>query len=785
MSYQLRSRKRPHSVDRDALAGKRHPTPDLALEEPLQPYEYQPLDHKAQEIRLLRLLPAGNPDEEIEIQIFHARLIEPERALDTRLGFEELEKTLPPGWELHTTLENGRYIFQEEDSLETQWTHPNPEIDQGLYHCASVMDPYSDFKPAYEALSYCWGENHITAKARVLPMKTGRTTTLELRPNLALALKHLRQDTSPRILWIDAICIDQTNVSERNHEVKKMDTIYKLAQRVVVWLGPASESSTRGLELLAALGEKIVITSDLYNLDAPIANRENSSNSFVEDVHKRFETFEADQQAPYDSDHLQAILDILSRPWWGRLCEYSYLHKDILCSIQAQMGYESTSKHWLGIRLKLTNWIWQEICLANSRSIVQSGSNFKLWVDLRKAILFLASKLPQGLKTTEFVHFLDRGNNLAVCSGPQDDLLYILQQTRFAEHANLHDRVFALLGMADPENAALINADYSRPVYEVFRDVCSAHLQLYRDFNFLRYCELSTHGQNSGHPSWVPNWSAWRPVHIFGSQDASGKSQALIDALNGSRLKVDGVLCGIVEEVSHVAPLEGHLRETTRIWEQLVAKNDPQRIERFVETLSCDETKEAWPNYFQYPSCEQYKVAYYNNDEEPIVSDSVRGRSVFICDDERMGICPAGAKAGDLLVAVLGCESPVILRKCPSDHEPATYVVVGVAFVSSLKHSAALLGSLPYPFRASTATDWEGCVMPEFKDLDNGTITYDDPRLGPLPKGWIYAKDFNEDQLEARVFKSRETGNVTYFDPRLTPEELRKRGTKVEEFILV
>jgi hypothetical protein len=169
------------------------------------------------------------------------------------------------------------------------------------------------------ALSYCWGEEHDTTKARVMPTLAGKITTLFIRLNLANALKHLRQATGSRVLWIDAICIDQLNISERNHEVQRMGNIYKLAQRVVVWLGPANEESTRGLELLAALGQILVRTTDNYLCNAPLANSLKYSNNSSEAVQNKLKRFSLGQTVPYNAGDYQAISDILHRHWWNRL----------------------------------------------------------------------------------------------------------------------------------------------------------------------------------------------------------------------------------------------------------------------------------------------------------------------------------------------------------------------------------------------------------------------------------------------------------------------------------
>jgi ankyrin repeat protein len=92
----------------------------------------------------------------------------------------------------------------------------------------------------YEALSYTWGGTDKTAIIEV----NGRH--LAVTANLYSALKHLRLQEEDRIMWIDAVCINQEDPEERGHQVKYMAKIYKLAERVVIWLG----QSTIGSDLL-------------------------------------------------------------------------------------------------------------------------------------------------------------------------------------------------------------------------------------------------------------------------------------------------------------------------------------------------------------------------------------------------------------------------------------------------------------------------------------------------------------------------------------------------------
>lgn len=96
----------------------------------------------------------------------------------------------------------------------------------------------------YTALSYTWGDTLVTAPIFV----KGEETQVTL--NLEAALRHIRKSSHDIVLWVDALCINQNDVSEKNHQVEMMREIFSGAELVVAWLGSASEDSDLAMELL-------------------------------------------------------------------------------------------------------------------------------------------------------------------------------------------------------------------------------------------------------------------------------------------------------------------------------------------------------------------------------------------------------------------------------------------------------------------------------------------------------------------------------------------------------
>lgn len=108
--------------------------------------------------------------------------------------------------------------------------------EDGLLHGElEVVSLLADTRPNYEAISYCWGEisgrgcmllNDIVFEAPASAIKVLK----QFRPK-----EFSRQE--PRILWIDAVCINQSDIEERGHQVGIMGQVFQSCQQALIWLG--------------------------------------------------------------------------------------------------------------------------------------------------------------------------------------------------------------------------------------------------------------------------------------------------------------------------------------------------------------------------------------------------------------------------------------------------------------------------------------------------------------------------------------------------------------------
>jgi hypothetical protein len=102
----------------------------------------------------------------------------------------------------------------------------------------------------YDALSYVWGKPDETLPICVDGVQFPVTV------NLHAALSRLRHRSIERILWVDAVCINQENKQEKGQQIQFMAMIYAQANRVVVWLGEAADNSDLALDEIRVAGGK-------------------------------------------------------------------------------------------------------------------------------------------------------------------------------------------------------------------------------------------------------------------------------------------------------------------------------------------------------------------------------------------------------------------------------------------------------------------------------------------------------------------------------------------------
>ncbi|KAF2139470.1 uncharacterized protein K452DRAFT_232719, partial [Aplosporella prunicola CBS 121167] len=173
---------------------------------------------------------------------------------------------------------------------------------RGLVECTIRLRNRDDISCSYNALSYAWGSEEQPGWI-ILNRRRFR-----VRKNL---LQFLQSTTSHakarRNLWIDAICIDQGNVSEKNHQVNQMADIYRNATTVFVWLGLSLKEKTG----IFGSGRYKRLHALLKNVEE-CCSLEDRQEMRLLDIH--YGLFCND---PHPVSRL--VVDILTREYWERM----------------------------------------------------------------------------------------------------------------------------------------------------------------------------------------------------------------------------------------------------------------------------------------------------------------------------------------------------------------------------------------------------------------------------------------------------------------------------------
>ena len=174
----------------------------------------------------------------------------------------------------------------------------------------------SELDPApYEALSYVWGDVSVRVPIFL------ENKILFVTSNLFSALEHLRYPHRDRVLWADAVCIDQDNYSERSQQVLLMAKIYSNAYRVLVWLGREGGDSALAMDVTQRVSE------------------------FVDNERRDSGSAEPDEQRPLDltESELTALENLFTqRDWWRRL----WVVQEIALATRARLICGARTLNW-------------------------------------------------------------------------------------------------------------------------------------------------------------------------------------------------------------------------------------------------------------------------------------------------------------------------------------------------------------------------------------------------------------------------------------------------------
>jgi hypothetical protein len=430
---------------------------------------------------------------------------------------------------------------------------PPASTDPTKILCNLTTAKLSD-KPSYEALSYAWGDSVFSEKI-YLP-----SGYLAITSNLAAALRQLRPENGLRRLWVDAICINQSDDAEKGHQVMLMAQIYSSTIRTLAWLGEGNSEIHAAVDII----KNIVLKAWQFGfsgLETKLIWYPGSNGEGVKVALREL----ADQL------DFQAINAFFAQAWFKRL------------------------------------WVVQEACLPPEVMIWNGPRSFNI-NDLSALRYVLMGMIVESEKAKDGrldfnvseALMLSRKRNRYQLSKFSDENteyepIYVeiyLQRDRLC--ANAVDKIYGMLGLREIPDTVEIVVNYGSSVEEVYQDFASKYLQM-GHLNLHHYSGRgltnSSSSQASKMPTWVIDWRSLfplNPLDIVASFCAATKLPPSLHAEQGTSpfIQIVGVKIGIVEEdITTLAPESSSL---TEIW-----ASNPKRLLSIEQKLT--KLKQSYP----------------------------------------------------------------------------------------------------------------------------------------------------------------------------------------------
>lgn len=630
--------------------------------------------------------------------------------------------------------------------------HPG-NLEDAILISLDVVTFSGDEKPEYEALLYVWGSPEQPEVVRV-DEKYG--LTISATRKLIMALRYLRSTDEPRILWVDALCINQQDEVEKGPQVAMMGDIYRHATRVVAWIVPDAGNSDAIMAKMESLGSLIQVdfagkvtfslAEGATDLDLDLAAR----------------------SIYLPMEEIDALVQLLHRPWFSRL------------------------------------WIRQEVQLASSAAVITCGHSQVPWpVFLQAFVLILHRRVeanenrgpiiePAVIDRVRLVQFQLVETRMALIgftsAGSKTVSLCDLRQNfESSDCYDPRDRIYGIMSSLPDDIREGIVPDYTKPFGDVYKDAFLHYTQRQRsgDLCLLGSCELET---GSHIPSWVPDWSRKSKCGTIINGQRASSQLASWHELQNNLLRVAGVLVGTIQYHDGFRVQHSWIYDVYKLYEELRRLlinlvhpertiTDEEKIEYVARTLVCNLFAEKFelPDE-RHPTIESGKsivlkmLSDVDRDNPGIFAeDEIRflsmaiymtGKQIFRTTDGQFGVAPPQARSDDQICVVLGCDAPMILRATQN----GKLLVVGSCFMQKVNDGESLLGPLPDHTKLRESQE---VFMPVWKDSRTGLLSYVDPRLKSF--------DIFFDVPEIRVS----------FKCNVHPEFLRKEDVPIKYFDLV
>ncbi|KAF2018164.1 HET-domain-containing protein [Aaosphaeria arxii CBS 175.79] len=522
--------------------------------------------------------------------------------------------------------------------------------------------------PEYEALSYVWHLRGGVAKITV----NGHTKFIQR--NLYDALQRLRYRNKERVMWVDALCLNQEDMVEKSKQLRMMHHVYQKACRVIVWLGEDDRNEAhKAFDTICAVANTQV--------DKPLSYTSNHRRNSVRKV-----PYSEEIPSPED-DRWLPVETLFNNVWWTRI------------------------------------WVLQEITNASKASFLW-GKAMIDWNVIRYALeafyadYYLLVRLERrGMQNAWLMHHL----SMDTLRGEfRPSFLDLLDVARGFDATKEQDKVYGLLGLptktGDVEEEVFLQPDCALSVAEVYTQVALKMIKQQQNLNLLSYTvhtdpDFDSHDNEVNLPSWIPDWTVKtarfsligiREEHRHNAGKGRDLDLALLpDSMSPkSHVSLKGSILDKVTEIEDgqkPVSMENALLSLTSLLEWCLEHAKGISLQTLCQTLTAARDADG---HFDFSTDNKYVLhfaAFLNTIDAdrlgPDILNEIAGlgdlvksvgdgnaareavwkytayRSMFVTERGKLALGPTAVKEGDSVVALWGGQMLYVVRKAESGEE--------------------------------------------------------------------------------------------------------------------
>ncbi|KAK1752724.1 heterokaryon incompatibility protein-domain-containing protein [Echria macrotheca] len=316
--------------------------------------------------------------------------------------------------------------------------------------------------PQFEALSYTWG-SPIPPCPILLNNKS-----FSIQENAHAALRRLRLPSKNRTVWIDAICINQSDQAEKEGQLVLMRQIYEQAEQVCVWLGEPCPGTSVAVEHLTSRFGGVVATTlgrsvDNYymaELVAPSSPLRNPGSGYAWQWANQLDV-EVNQGD---------LRELLSRPWWSRV----WIVQEVVVAKKVVVMVGGDVFGWECIARSLDRIRTAGVVLSSGE-----GANEVFGVVVNPEVY---AAQDDTFRMIERLRFLWKHGKTNV------SIYQLLYEFRHLQCTDARDRVFGCLGLATADGQNLgIRPDYTSSTAEVFVNAAVSVMKETKSLSLFHY----------------------------------------------------------------------------------------------------------------------------------------------------------------------------------------------------------------------------------------------------------------------------------------------------------